>query len=79
VIVLTTEFRTFGCIHCGAPYPAVRPDDIHVVVIPNPCSRGDSIEMPIECNNCHQRNIIHWDRVHHDDEDRFNRIANVSP
>ncbi|MGC1931422.1 MAG: hypothetical protein WA667_20815 [Candidatus Nitrosopolaris sp.] len=74
-----TEFRTFGCTNCGSPYPAVQPDDIHVVVSLKPCPKGDSIEMPVDCNKCNHRNVLHWDKKHQAGEERFNRIAGVSP
>jgi DNA-directed RNA polymerase subunit RPC12/RpoP len=78
-VTVLTEFRTYGCTNCGAPYPVVQPDDVHIINIPNPCPKGDSIEMAAECPKCNFRHTLHWDKKHDDNEDRFRRMANVSP
>jgi hypothetical protein len=74
-----TEFRTFGCTNCGTPFPAVQPDDIHVVVLSTPCPKGDSLEVTYDCKNCHQTSTRYWDKKHEKFEDDFRRMANVTP
>jgi hypothetical protein len=59
-----TEFKTYACNNCGSPFPAVAPDDIHTVILSSPCPKGDSIEIPYECRDCHHRNTKYWDKTH---------------
>ena len=62
--MVETSARTLSCRNCGHPFTAHPPDDSHIVVKLEPCTEGDSIEIQYECDNCHQRNTIHWDRRH---------------
>lgn len=73
-----TDVKSYACKNCGHIFAAVPPDDIHTIAISTPCKRGDSIEIPYECENCHLRNMLYWDVKHEKFEDDFERI-NVAP
>jgi DNA-directed RNA polymerase subunit RPC12/RpoP len=67
------EVKTYACIKCGHPFVAIPPDDMHIVVLLEPCQRGDSIQIPYDCQNCEHVNIRHWDIAHKTNE--FDRIS----
>lgn len=67
------EIKTYACSKCGHPFAAVPPDDIHVVVLLEPCKKGDSVEIPYDCKNCDNMNTRYWDKIHKLDE--FDRIS----
>ncbi len=66
-----TEVKAYACKNCGHAFTA---DDVHIVAISEQRKKGDSIEVPYECDNCHIRNIVYWDVKHERFEDDFNRI-----
>jgi hypothetical protein len=45
---------------------------------PAPLPERDSLEVPYDCKNRHQRNIKRWDKKHEKFEDDFTRMANVT-
>jgi hypothetical protein len=54
-----TEVKGYACKGCGHTFTSVPPDDIHVIAISEPCKRGDSIDIPYECQDCHFRNTLY--------------------
>lgn len=59
-----TQPRDFACLNCGTPYKAYPPDDYHNEASLTSCPKGDSIEVGYECQNCNNKNKIHWDTPH---------------
>jgi hypothetical protein len=68
------EVRFYPCKNCGTEFRAMPPDDLHMVAMLEQCKKKDSINIPYECKNCHELNVIHWDVKHERFEDDFNRI-----
>ena len=68
------EVKFYPCKNCGTEFRAMPPDDLHIVVMLDPCKKNDSVEIPYECKNCYERNVLHWDVKHERFEDDFNRI-----
>ncbi|MEO9277481.1 MAG: hypothetical protein ABI340_06865 [Nitrososphaera sp.] len=62
--MVNTQPRDFACLNCGTPYKAYPPDDYHNEASLTPCPKGDSIEVGYECQNCNNKNKIHWDTHH---------------
>ena len=69
-----TEVKEYACKNCGHAFMAIPPDDVHTIAISEPCNKGDSIEIPYDCQNCNSRTIIHWDKKHELYDNDFSRI-----
>lgn len=71
---MMVEVKFYACKNCGTSFRAMPPDDIHIMAMLEPCKKKDSVEIPYDCNECHERNVLHWDVKHERFEDDFNRI-----
>ncbi len=55
---------TIGCSKCSAAMVLHPPDSQHVMLVMNPCDRGDSIEVKRRCSACKTENTRYWDNLH---------------
>lgn len=55
-----TSIKKYSCIHCGSPFDAYPPDDIHVIATRDEIKSKDVIKVDHKCVNCNELNTIYW-------------------
>jgi len=56
--------RSTTCDKCGEARKIYPPTPEYPELLLEPCSQGDSIERPFQCNECGEMNRRYWDKAH---------------
>jgi len=54
--------RQYSCRHCGEPYTANPPDDVHTTSVANVEGGEDDIQITYNCKACNKDNKLTWIR-----------------
>jgi DNA-directed RNA polymerase subunit RPC12/RpoP len=54
--------RLYSCRHCGEPYTANPPDDVHITSVANVEGGEDDIQIRYHCTACSKENKLTWIR-----------------